>query len=308
MTAGRRISPFVASKIRTLDAELAAAIPRVLGTADDEAIHDLRVAIRRLRTMLKLVRRVYGGFHADAVRRAFTDVQRATGELRDEEVLEQTLDDAHVDHPSFLEWRARRRSIERRLRRAVVVRLEKGDLSRARAMLKALLALPVRPKRDRDLAKFARKCVGRARKVVDGQRDVPVDDVDGLHRLRIAYKELRYASELLEGALPADLAALADPASRFQKRLGELHDVDVAIATANRARGLDPEARHALLLRLGEMRAKRVAKFLAEMNPAAFAPDPAASSPAVAPEPIRRNGHAEKRVEIARNLTGSHFA
>jgi CHAD domain-containing protein len=297
MTATRRISPFVSAKIRALDADLAAAIPRVLDSTDGEAIHDLRVAIRRLRTMLKLVRKVYGGFHADAVRRAFTDVQRATGDLRDEEVLEETLDRAKVDHPSFREWRGRRRKIERRLRGVVVAGLRKGDLARARKLLGALLGLPVKPKRDRDLAKFARKRVTSARKEVEAQRDVSTDDVEGLHRLRIAYKELRYASELLAGALPADLAALAEPAARFQKRLGEIHDVDVAIATANRARALAPEARRDLLSHLTDLREKRVGKYIEEMNPAAALPE---GPPA--------NGHAENRLEIARNLPGTHFA
>lgn len=263
----RRTSPFLSAKLRALDAELRAAVPRVLGAADDEAIHDLRVAIRRMRTLLKLARPVYGAFHVDAVRRAFTMVHRATGELRDEEVLDETLDSAEVDHVSFLAWRARRRTRERALRRAVVRRLRSGDLTRARQLLRALLLLPVKPKRDVDLAKFARKCVDRARRTVDAQRDAPVDDAARLHMLRIAYKELRYAAELLGDALPTDLSAMAPPAARFQKRLGEIHDVDVALLVAGRARMLSPEARDALLTRLGQMRAKRVGKYAAEMHP-----------------------------------------
>ncbi len=270
MTAGaRKTSPFLSRQLRALDEALAAVIPRVMEAADDEAIHDLRVAIRRVRTMLKLVRPVYGRFHADSVRRAFTNVQRATGELRDEEVLEETLDEARVDFESFRGWRSRRRARERRLRRAVLARLEKGELQRARAMLRALLTLPVNPNRDRDLGKFARKCVERAQRGVEALRDVSTDDAEGLHELRIAYKELRYTAELLEGALPADLRALAQPAARFQKRLGELHDVDVATVAARRARALDPEARSALLTRLAALRDKRVAKYAAEVDPAA---------------------------------------
>jgi CHAD domain-containing protein len=268
-----RISPYVARALRELDHELAASVPRVLHATDGEAIHDLRVAIRRLRTLLKLVGPVYGRFHADAVRRAFTDVQRATGDLRDEEVLEETLDDAaqhgHVLHePTFHAWRAGRRARERRLRRAVVAHLKTGELTRARTLLKALLTLPVKPKRDRDLPKFARKCVSMARAQVEKKRDAREDDAEALHDLRIAYKELRYAAELLHGALPADLAALAEPAARFQKRLGEIHDVDTALATASRARSLAPETRAGLLASLDALRAKRVAKYLAEMSPA----------------------------------------
>jgi CHAD domain-containing protein len=284
-----RISPYVTRTLRGLDRELASSIPRAIVASDDEAIHDLRVAIRRLRTMLKLVRRVYGRFHADAVRRAFTDVQRATGDLRDEEVLEETLDDAaalgHLaSDPSYHAWRAARRARERRLRRSVVAHLETGELTRARALLKALLTLPVKPKRDRDLLRFARKSVTRARARVEKRRDAPVEDGEALHDLRIAYKELRYTAELLSRALPADLAALVEPAARFQKRLGEIHDVDVAFATASRARSLTRETRAGLLASLDALRAKRVVKYLAEMTPAASGELKANEANGVSPE------------------------
>ena len=167
----------VVRKLRALDAELATAIPRVLADADDEAIHDLRVAIRRLRTLLKL----------------------------------------------------------------------------------------------------ARRSVERARRSVEKQRDAATDDAVALHELRIAYKELRYAAELLADALPADLSAMADPASRFQKRLGEIHDADMAVAALKRARGLDPATRADVLARLEALRAKRVAKYVAEMAPSAG--DPATPEP-----------------------------
>jgi CHAD domain-containing protein len=271
--APRRISPFVARALRALDRQLADAVPRVLGSSDDEAIHDLRVAIRRLRTMLKLVRPVFGRFHTDAVRRAFTDVQRATGDLRDEEVLDETLD-AAAEHgqiagdATYDAWRGSRRARERRLRRAVIAHLRSGELGRARAMLKALLVLPVKPKRDRDLSGFARKCVQRAQAQVEKRRDAPPEDANALHELRIAYKELRYAAELLAGALPVDLSALADPAAKFQKRLGEIHDVDVALVTAKRARSLAHGAQRTLVRNLDLLRAKRVRKYLAEMSPA----------------------------------------
>jgi CHAD domain-containing protein len=271
----RRISPFLCPTLRRLDVDVKKAVPRVVAGGDAEAIHDLRVAIRRLRTLLRLARPVFGRFHADAVRLAYTQVFRATGELRDEEVLDETLDSVKLDEPSFVAWRALRAARERRLRRAAVAKVRGGELTQAAQLLKALVTLPVVPRRDENLAKFARRCVERARRRVERRRDVPPDDVVGLHDLRIAYKELRYASELLAAALPLDLASLAEPAARFQKRLGEIHDVDVALATVSRARALTPAARAELLKRLAVLRAKKVAKYLAEM-----APDPPAT-----PEP-----------------------
>jgi CHAD domain-containing protein len=256
----------VSKKLRELDTALTATLPRVVDARDDEAIHDMRVAIRRLRTLLKMARRLFGPWHTDVVRRSFADVMRATGDLRDEEVLEETLAQAS-EHPDFVAWVGARKIREQRLHRAVVTRIERGDLDRSRLMLKALLVFPVDPERDSDLARFARKTVERARRKVEGKRDVEVSDVVGMHDLRIAYKELRYSIELLSDALPIDARAQLEPATVFQKRLGEIHDVDVAIEVLTRAKGMPVEVRDEGLIALRALREKRVGKYLRELDP-----------------------------------------
>ncbi|MCL2722853.1 MAG: CHAD domain-containing protein [Polyangiaceae bacterium] len=261
-----RAGAYAVKKLRELDAVLVETIPRVRDHADDEAIHDLRVAIRRLRTMLKMTRSLFGRWHSDVVRRAFTDVMRATGELRDEEVLEETLADA-ADDPSFSHWVKSRSAREKKLRHAVGVRIERGELDRARLLLKAMLVFHVDPGRDLDLSRFARRTVEKARRVVEKRRDVEVADVLGLHELRIAYKELRYAIELLAEALPLDARAMLEPSVVFQKRLGEIHDVDAAIETVTSARHLKPQVKDNALSTLQQTRAKRVAKYLRELDP-----------------------------------------
>ena len=90
-----------------------------------------------------------------------------------------------------------------------------GASHRARQLLNALLTLPVRGDRDVALGKFARRVVKLARDGVEARRDTAPDDVVGLvHDLRIAYKKLRYAVEIFSEALPADLAAMGEPAAR----------------------------------------------------------------------------------------------
>jgi len=269
-----RAAAFLARKARAFDDALDAAQPRVLENRDTEAVHDLRVALRRLRTLLRLARPVFGRFHTDAVRGAFAALQTSTGNLRDEEALVETLDALSFDHAPLHEWRRRRLARERRLRQSLVSRLRRGELDQARALLHALLVLPVRPDRDPSLRIFARRVVRKARRGVESRRDAPTDDAVLLHDLRIAYKKLRYAVEIFSEALPTDLAAMAEPAARFQKRLGDLHDLDVAIAALGRARGLASESRAHVIAALREARAKKLAKYVAEMNPAEeIAPD-----------------------------------
>jgi CHAD domain-containing protein len=224
-----------------------------------------------------MARKLFGRWHADVVRRAFRDVMQATGDLRDEEVLEETLEGLS-DRPEFSAFLRARKQRERKLRRALVTRLERGDLDRARLLLKALLVFPVRPKADLELARFARRTVERARLGVEERREVGTDDVVGMHDLRIAYKELRYSIELLTEALPIDARALLEPATVFQKRLGELHDVDVAIEVVKGARTLPDDLRAEVVSALQAKRAKRVAKYLREL-------DPLGAPPRLEPEP-----------------------
>ena len=275
-----RAGAYVVAKLRALDAALVEAAPRVLGKDEDlDAIHDLRVAIRRMRTLLKMSRNLFGRWHTSVVREAFAEVMRATGELRDEEVLEETLSGA-APGPEFEAWLRLRKSREARLRRGVVARIERGDLDRARLMLKALIVFPVEPDRNIDLSRFSRRTVERARRNVERQRDVETADVVGMHDLRIAYKELRYSIELLSDALPIDARAQLEPATVFQKRLGEIHDVDVAIEVVTTAKGLTAAARAQALATLGALRRKRTAKYLRELDPLGVPRPDAGTEPA----------------------------
>jgi CHAD domain-containing protein len=273
MNAARPLAgPYLADKLGAMNDEVAPAVARVFAKSDTEAIHDMRVAIRRLRTALKLVRPIYSRYYADAARAGLTTVHRATSALRDEEVLEETLGDLDVKDETFHEWRRRRKARERSLRRVVLERLRTGELDRALALTRALVALPVRPSRERDLEKFAQKCVQDARAAVESMRFVAVTDIEGLHALRIAYKHLRYTAEIFESVLPADLAALAKPAALFQKRLGEIHDIDVAGDALGRARGLADVTRGRALAALSRAREGSVTKYLEQARPATVPP------------------------------------
>jgi CHAD domain-containing protein len=297
---------YVAKKLRELDVALVATIPRVQGHEnDDEAIHDMRVAIRRLRTLLKMSRSLFGRWHTDCVRRAYAEVMRATGDLRDEEVLEETLDGAST-HEAFAPWLEQRKTREAKLRQAMAARIERGDLDRARLMLKALLVFPVDPDRDVDLARFARRTVEGARRRVERQRDVPPEDVLGLHDLRIAYKELRYSIELLADALPIDARAMLEPATVFQKRLGEVHDVDVAIETISQAKSLPHAAREEALATLAAVRQKRISKYLRELDPLSHrVPDPRQTNGSPAKTTLPEEPGDAPTVHLQKQVKGS---
>jgi CHAD domain-containing protein len=266
------VGPYIAARLRALDERLQHVAVRVLSpTGDEEAVHDLRVALRRMRTVLEVARSTFGGFRSDEVRGALRDLQRATSALRDEEVFLDLVESLQMDDPSVQAWLKSRREHERRLRRALVRRIEAGELDRARRLLDALLAFRVDPSRDKRLAKSAQRAVASTRRQVERRRTGRIDDPPALHRLRITYKRLRYVVEIFAEALPSDLAALAQPAARLQNRLGAVHDADVGIGCVNRARKLSPEARRTLLAALEQLRAQRMVAYTREAAPLAYA-------------------------------------
>ena len=285
------IAPVFATKLRALDDELGAVLPRLEpgadGKVDEEAIHDVRVAIRRLRTLLKVARLVYGRRVADAWCGSASRWSIASP------ASSATKKCSSRRSRSSCPRRPRRR-ITRRSRpgrsaaccasaacaQQVRTELATGDPGAgAGHAFTGVVLLPIKASRDEDVHGFARSCVDRARRRVEKMRDVPTTDGVGLHELRIAYKELRYATEIFADVLPADLAALAGPAARFQKRLGEVHDVDMALDVAARSR-LEPALAARIARALTALRRDRVAKYVGEMQPAlASAPPPNVSLP-----------------------------
>jgi CHAD domain-containing protein len=264
LTAG----PFLAAKLRSEGDRLRELVPRVLAPApDDEAVHDVRVALRRARTILEAGASVLGRFQCGEVRRTLRDVQRATGVVRDEEVLLQLVGSLGAGDPALgarlAPWIAVRRRRERGLRRGLVRAMQAGGIERACRLLDALLAFPVDPSLDKALAKLARRSVAKASRRVDRLRDSGAHDPRALHELRIAYKRLRYVVETFTEALPAGLGALAPRAARLQNRLGAVHDIDVVVASVKRSRALAPDSRGPLNEALERARVERVAAYAA---------------------------------------------
>lgn len=253
-------------KLRELDHAIVLARKRVVEDPNDhDAVHALRVAIRRLRTMLEATRAIFGKWRATLVRKAFAEVMRTTSPLRDEEVLQATLARAS-DAPAFVAWARARSRRTRELRHEVTKDLDRDALDRAHRLLDALLTFPIRPDRDRDLVDFARKIAAKAGRSVTKKSAADVRDAKALHELRIAYKRLRYLLELFQEVLPEPERALVtetlEGTVAFQKRLGDLHDIDVAFAIVNHEKELGARTKRKALSGLSRLRRKGVRKYL----------------------------------------------
>jgi CHAD domain-containing protein len=260
------VGPRLTAELRAMQKRLEDTGRRVLAAGDELAVHDLRVAIRRTRTLLEVGREVFGRFHSDEVRRTLTELQRATGALRDEEVLLEIVGSLPLHTTEIGGWIGARKRRERRLRAAVRRLVRTGGLERACTLLGALLAFRIKNSRNKRLVKFARRAVERARHEVERRRSAG-SGTRALHQLRVEYKRLRYTADTFADVLPLDLGtSLARTAAGFQKRIGDVHDVDVVIAAVKRARALPSSAREALRVALTHLRSEREAGLLKELG------------------------------------------
>lgn len=222
-------------------ADANAAHGRLASQADDEALHDFRVAVRRLRSWERAFRPYLRHDLGKKLRRRLRDLARDTGASRDLEV-----------HLAWL--KAQRRSLGRRQRPGLdwlLAELEQRkadadsalekDIDGRFTRLEARLARVLESYRERlrlrkdgraaPLPAFAEALAPRVRKAarelethlshVHTERDVH----EG-HEARIAAKRLRYLLEPVMRIVPG-AADLVDRLKRLQDVLGDLHDAQV---------------------------------------------------------------------------------
>jgi triphosphatase len=202
---------------------------------DGEAIHQLRIAVRRIRTTLVLFAPYANPIVRNRFNRELRRLGQAFGEARDWDVfLGKTLPKFMHGQPAR-EWLGRlQREAEPRMAGArATAELElKGDsLDRLAEVLNEWAeAEPEERGLDRRLAKPMEKLAPRllerlARKVQKRGRDLDEAPVERLHDLRKSVKKLRYASENLAPIYPRKRARKYLKASKkLQSALGSLND------------------------------------------------------------------------------------
>jgi inorganic triphosphatase YgiF len=242
-------------------AQFVMSLPALRTAYAAEAVHQMRVALRRLRAGLALFDRLA----PDAGLRRFRDdaqrLARALGPARELDVFLEGLREepfAAAGAQAGLKDLRARASRKRTQAHAQARALAQGaqaslfviDLQ-AFAAARGWRADPLAQdwarenarafarQRLADLDKRAHKRGGKLRKLDPPRR----------HRLRIALKTLRYAAEMFEPAFaPDDLRGVLKPATRLLERLGRYND---AVAAAARARSLGAGAQGELARAIG---------------------------------------------------------
>ena len=253
--------------VRRLAHELLAqateARDRLTDPSDVEALHDFRVAIRRLRSTVRAYGDALSGSVGRKARRRLRKIAHATGGSRDLEVQlawvetqRGSLNSRHRPGASWLRdrWRARKQGADAKLAREVGADFERLRVSLARSLpvywQKVRIDTPLAERR------FATLLAGRLREASAelGERLSGIrgpEDIEPAHDARIAAKRVRYLLEPVVG-LSESAAPVVKRLRKLQDLLGELHDLDVLAvmltdALADAEREIDDSTRAALV-------------------------------------------------------------
>lgn len=228
-----------------------------------EFVHQLRVALRRLRTLITVFAPLLPPAFAEDWKTRLGDNARAFADARDLDVLCDEIlsplvldDELHSgSEATGVRTLAERVGVDRDRARVEALRAI-DPAAQGRQMIgfsAALHALPCDPGENIGLADFARRELDRLLAKVK-RRQAAARDCrrTHLHALRIALKRLRYAIEFFSPLLPRKATRnYLDDVVRAQNALGFVHDLDVARIRLAGYAAESPEARAAVAFACG---------------------------------------------------------
>jgi CHAD domain-containing protein len=231
--------------IRQRFSDLDRALPGAKA-GDVSAIHQARVATRRLREALPLITK---GSSGRKLERKVATMTRALGPVRELDVAIGMLDEfaaardvgrggvAALRHVINDERRRLHRDMVRALDRCNLEKLTKRAVAAAKKRDRAA-AETAHQRNPRRLDIVRRRAARRAQRVKDAMENAAgIYLPDRLHEVRIALKKLRYAMEIARELSRSRAVAKILALKRLQDLLGRMHDLEVLIARTRALQG-----------------------------------------------------------------------
>lgn len=232
-----------------------AELKRCRAEFSNEAVHDLRVSLRRLLSLVQLLNSVEPRPRLRKLNRALKTQLDEFDELRDTQVMLAEISETVHELPGLEPLRSHLERVERRSLKDLRKKLRKLDLKEvARRIRKAHDSLTAEEKAD--IAAPILQSVDDAFLIARQRLDrVAPSQPATIHRVRIAFKKFRYMVEIVHPLLGGFPEANLKRMNKYQTLMGEIQDAEVfqqTLAEVCPASSSDPdpvrrhyEARHA---------------------------------------------------------------
>jgi len=219
---------------------------------EDDSVHQMRVTVRRLRSVLATYRPLLDAEWSEPLRVELKWLAALLGEVRDAEVLRRRLRRWAAEHgPGPTSVDALRAALAERQAQGRARLLPELDGDRYRALIAGLadgLRWSEADPRKKALRKRLRRSWRRLAVAADavGETDDTEERRRRLHEVRKKAKRVRYAAESLGGVFGKDAERLAKAAKSVQSTLGDLNDATVMIMTIGQVPEPDDAVRELL--------------------------------------------------------------
>ena len=199
--------------------------------ASKEAVHDLRVAARRLLSMIDLLRAVAPAPRLQKLRTTFKDQLNRLEDLRDTQVMmvevSEVLDDLPEAWPFLAHLNKKERRLLRETRRQIQL-TKPGDMIKRISVVRRSVVKLFEDEDQLNLSMFetvdnALALVLQRAALLDPGRPATI------HSLRIAFRKLRYLVEIVHPGLPGYPEELLGIMHDFQAMMGDIQDIEVLL-------------------------------------------------------------------------------
>jgi CHAD domain-containing protein len=241
-------------------------VPGVIEGKSSEPLHDIRVAIRRLRLLLRVFRKSLPPTSAKRIDHTFSQLGKSLGPARDMDVWVEFLQRPAIANEmagderwqKFLAGQLARKdrqlsAVGRHLtgHRLASLRVTMGRFLRTELPRLTNAQLPERGLKQFSVKKLAKE-LRRVRRRAHFRHSTSPQK---LHELRIVLRRARYLGEFLEPVLGRPDAILTQHLREVERPLGRVHDIDMALERIRRQRPLPPAP---LLVLLGQRRRRHL--------------------------------------------------
>ncbi len=216
----------------------------ILADIDSEFLHDYRVAMRRTRSALSLIRGVFPKAQTERFKKEFSQLGRLTNPVRDLDVYLLERERYRAQLPEnlrpgldsfFQDLREKRVAAYQNFVKGLNSSHYKKFIKRWESFLDKDESPPT-PAATRPVIETARRTIAKRFERIY-REGLAINDLspdERLHELRVDFKKIRYLLEFFRSLFPArDVAFLVKRLRQLQNVLGNLNDLHVQQLTLN---------------------------------------------------------------------------
>ncbi len=269
--SGSTIGDFAKEQAAKLLERLALQVTRTLDSPAADEVHDLRVAIRRVLSVLTVLKPAFPGDESRKIRRKLKKMMALAGSVRDRDIAIRLIRELTPSGPDPLQkqFRTERRAAAKALTASLQRWVKQNSSAQWREALEseageeAFCANTVEYSAQRILPRVARNFY------VCGQHAAcEKKDEKELHSFRIAAKNFRYTLDLFAPVYGPSTKGLTQQLKGVQTLLGEITDCAAVRRMVSRSKG-----GREILAALKKRQRKKIEKFRQDWTAAFASPE-----------------------------------